>query len=94
MIAIYRVVVGASCEELERHVNMDLLHPFTMPIRACHFASLIVTHQGYKAGGRPCAHICPLARTLIASSHPSLCLKREREKQREREREVEIGGNF
>jgi hypothetical protein len=54
-------VVGTSCEELGRHVNMGLLHPFIVPVRACHFASLVVTPRGYKIGSCPCANLLPLA---------------------------------
>jgi hypothetical protein len=42
-VVISHAVVGASCEELGRHVNMGLLHPFTVPVRARNFASLVVT---------------------------------------------------
>jgi hypothetical protein len=71
-------VVGTSCEELQRHVNMWLLHPFTALVRAHHFAFLVVTPWGYKASGRPCGNLCLLARTPVASSSPSLGLKRKR----------------
>jgi hypothetical protein len=89
-IAVSGAVVGASCVELERCVNMDLLHLFTVSITACCLASFVLTPWGYKAGYRPCTHICSLARIPVSSSPPSLCLKRQREN-RERERDLKIG---
>jgi hypothetical protein len=71
-------VVSTLREELERHVNISLLLPFTAPVRAHRFASLVLTPWGYKAGGRPCANLRPLVRTPIASPPPSLRLKRKR----------------
>jgi hypothetical protein len=68
-------VVVMSCEELERCVNMGLVCHFTTPVRARCFASSVVTLRGYKVGGCPCTNLRPLARTPIASSPPSLCLK-------------------
>jgi hypothetical protein len=62
-------------------------HGFTAPVRAHRFASSVVTPRAYKAGGRPCANLCPLTRTLIASTPPSLRLKRKRG----REIDLEIG---
>jgi hypothetical protein len=59
---------------------------FTTPVRAHHFASLVVTPQGYKAGDRPCANLCPLAQTPIASSPPSMWLKGKRGGERSRNR--------
>jgi hypothetical protein len=58
---ISRDVVGMPREELERRVNMGLLCPFTAPIRARRFGSSFLTPQGYKASGRPCANLRPLA---------------------------------
>jgi hypothetical protein len=69
---------GTSCEELDKRVNMGLLCYFTVHVRACRFASLVVTLHGYKTSGRPCTHLCPLAWTPITPSPPSLCLKRKR----------------
>jgi hypothetical protein len=59
-VAVSHDVVGTSCEELGWRVNMCLLHPFTTHVRAHRFASSVVTPRGYKAGGRPCANLCPL----------------------------------
>jgi hypothetical protein len=56
-VAISHTVDGTSCKELVRHVNLGLLRL----VRAHRFASLVVTPQGYKAGGHPCAHLHPLA---------------------------------
>jgi hypothetical protein len=53
MFTISCNVVGTPCEELERHVNMGLLRPFTAPVRAHHFATLVLTPWGYKASGHP-----------------------------------------
>jgi hypothetical protein len=75
MIVVSCAVVGTSCEELGRRVNMGLLRCFTAPIRAHHFASSIVTPSGYKADGHPCTHLRPLAKTPVASSPPSLAQK-------------------
>jgi hypothetical protein len=69
MVAISHAVVGASCEELERCVNMGLLHPFTAPVRAHYFASSAVTPQGYKPGAH--AHAYVLSHELL--SPPRLC---------------------
>jgi hypothetical protein len=79
-VIISRVVVGTSCEELRRRVNMGLLRL----VRAHHFASSVVTQWGYKAGGRPCTHLCPLAQTLVASSPLSLRLKIQKDRYRNR----------
>jgi hypothetical protein len=42
-------------------------HVFTAPIRACRFASSVVTPWGYKAGGRPCTNLSPLAAIPVTS---------------------------
>jgi hypothetical protein len=78
MVTVSHDVAGVSCEELEWCLNMCLLHPFTMPVRAHRFASSVVTPWGYKAGGRPCTILHPLKWTPVASSPPSLRLKRKR----------------
>jgi hypothetical protein len=83
-------VLGMSCKELERLVIMGLLCPFTVPVWACRFTSSIVTLRGIKASNHPYANLHPLTQTLVASSHPSLCLKRKRG----REIDLEIGGKF
>jgi hypothetical protein len=57
---------------------MSLMRPFAASIRACGFASSVVTPRGYKDGGHPCTNLCPLVETPIASSPPSLFLKRMR----------------
>jgi hypothetical protein len=49
-VAISRDVKGTSCKELGQHVNSCLLHLFTAPAGAHHFASSVVTPRGYKAG--------------------------------------------
>jgi hypothetical protein len=56
-----RAGVGVACELM-----------FTASVRACHFASLVVTPQGYKAGGCPYVNLRPLTRPPIVSSPPSL----------------------
>jgi hypothetical protein len=60
MFTISRDVAGTSCKDSERHVNMGLLHPFTVSARAHRFTSLVVTPLGYKAGDHPCVNLCPL----------------------------------
>jgi hypothetical protein len=60
-IAISYDVADTSCKKLGWLVNMCLLHPFTAPVRACHFTSSVVTAWGYKAGGRPCVNLHPFA---------------------------------
>jgi hypothetical protein len=69
---------------------MGLLCPFAAPVRARSFASSIETLHGNKASGRPYANLRPLKQTPVASSHPSLCLKRKRGI----EIDLEIGGKF
>jgi hypothetical protein len=69
-------VVGTSCEEYVRQVNLGLL---------CmqgphHFASSVITPWGYKAGDCPCTHLHPLAITLITSF--SVLQKREIDRSR------------
>jgi hypothetical protein len=54
MVPVSHNVEGVSCEELGWHVNSCLLRIFIAPTGAHRFASLIVTPQGYKAGGRSC----------------------------------------
>jgi hypothetical protein len=61
MIIVSCGVAGVSYEELWCHVNICLLHPFIVSVRAHHFASSVVTPQGYKAGSRPCMDLRPLA---------------------------------
>jgi hypothetical protein len=60
MFTISRDVVGTSREELERCVNIRLLRHFIVPIRACRFASSVLTPWGYKASGRSCTNLRPL----------------------------------
>jgi hypothetical protein len=74
MFTVSHDVGAMSCKELERRVNMCLLLPFTAPVRDRCFASSVVTPRGYKAYGWPCTNLHPLARTLVASSPPSLHL--------------------
>jgi hypothetical protein len=83
-------VVGTSCEELEMTVNMGLLRPFTVSIRAYPFTSSVITLWSYKAGGHPCANLRSLVQTPVASSSRSLCLKRKRD----REIDLETGKRF
>jgi hypothetical protein len=45
-VVVSRVVVGTSCKELEKCVNMCLLCSFIVPVRAHRFASSVVTPQG------------------------------------------------
>jgi hypothetical protein len=78
-VVVSHAVVGASCEESERRVNMGLLHPFTVRVRTYYFSSSVVRPQGYKVGGHPCPHLCPLAQTPIASFPASEKRERERE---------------
>jgi hypothetical protein len=61
MVAISHEVEGVSWEELGWRVNSCLLHPFTTSVRAHHFASLVVTPQGYKASSHPYTNLRPLA---------------------------------
>jgi hypothetical protein len=74
-------VVGTSCEELGWRVNMCLLCPFIVPIRARHFTSSVVTPQGYKASVCLCANLRPLARSPVGSSPPSQWIKRKRDRE-------------
>jgi hypothetical protein len=62
-IVVSHDVEGTSCEELGWHINLCLLHLFTVPVWARHFASSVVKPQGYKTGGHPC--------TQPTSSHMS-----------------------
>jgi hypothetical protein len=71
----HAVIVGTTCEESGRCVDVGLL----CLIRAHRFASSVLTSRGYKVGDRPCPPLRSLTRTPIDSSLPSLCLKRERE---------------
>jgi hypothetical protein len=94
MVVVSYYVEGASCEELGWCLNSCLLHPFTVPVRAYRFASSVVTPQDYKAGGRICLNLRPLARPPIAPP-PSLQLKRKRDREVDletRERVVELMG--
>jgi hypothetical protein len=43
-----------------RGVGVVHKHVFIVPIMAHHFASSVVTQQGYKAGGHPCVNLHPL----------------------------------
>jgi hypothetical protein len=70
-------------EESGRRVNMGLL---CLVMVSC-FASLIVTPRGYKSKWSPFAPLHPLTQSIIASSPPSLRVKRKREREREREGE-------
>jgi hypothetical protein len=72
------VIVCTTCEEFGWHVNMGLLCLLPCLVRAHRFASLVVTPQGNKSCGRPCAPLHPPTRTPVASSPPSVRLKRER----------------
>jgi hypothetical protein len=60
-VVVSHDVAGVSCEELGWHVNMCLLHPFTMPVMAYRFTSSVVTPRGHKVGNRPCVNLHPLA---------------------------------
>jgi hypothetical protein len=62
--------------------------PFTVSVRAYRFASSGVTPWGYKAGNRSYMNLRPLIRPLIASSPPSLWLKRKRDREVDLERGV------
>jgi hypothetical protein len=59
-IVVSCVVLGLSWEKLGRHINMGLLHPFTV--------SSVVTPRGYKADGGPSTDLRPFAWTLVAPS--------------------------
>jgi hypothetical protein len=61
---------------------MGLLCFLLCPVRARCFASSVVTLQGYKIKRSPVRPLHPLAQTVVASSPPSMRLKREREKKR------------
>jgi hypothetical protein len=84
-VTVSHDVAGMLCEESGWHVNIHLLRPFIASIRAHRFASLVVTPWGYKSGSRPCANLRPLTETPIASSSPSLWLKKK-ERQTDRSR--------
>jgi hypothetical protein len=89
VVITYAIIVGASCEELGRCVNVGLLHL----VRVHRFASLVVTPWGYKSRRSP--YWTP------TSSHTNFCCllasflvleKGEKEREREREREGEREG--
>jgi hypothetical protein len=61
MVAVSRDVEGVLCEELGWRVNSCLPCPFIVFVRACCFASSVVTPWGYKASGRPYMNLRPLA---------------------------------
>jgi hypothetical protein len=81
------VVVGMMCEEFGRHIHMGLLHLLLCLVRACHFASSVVTLRGYKSKRPP-------LRTFTSSHTNTCCLLTSllAPKKREREREREIFG--
>jgi hypothetical protein len=79
-VVVFHDVEGLSCKESGWRANSCLLRPFTVSVRACRFASSGVTPWGYKAGDRPYVNLRPLVRPLIASSPPSLRLKRKRDR--------------
>jgi hypothetical protein len=88
VVITYAIIVGASCEELGRCVNVGLLHL----VRVHRFASLVVTPWGYKSRRSP--YWTP------TSSHTNFCCllasflvleKGEKERERERERGRERG---
>jgi hypothetical protein len=95
VVITYAIIVGASCEELGRCVNVGLLHL----VRVHRFASLVVTPWGYKSRRSPywtptSSHTnfyCLLASFLVLEKG-----EREREREREREggRERKHRGNF
>jgi hypothetical protein len=74
-VVVSHAIVGISCEESGRRVNMGLLQ-----LARAHCFTSVVTPQSYKVGGLPCASLRPLAQAPIASSPPFICLKRERER--------------
>jgi hypothetical protein len=69
MVIVSRAIVGMLCEEKGRHVNLGLLPPFTLPVRADRFTSSVVTPRAIKL-------VVALAHTYILShklpSHPRL----------------------
>jgi hypothetical protein len=58
--AVSHDVAGMSCEKLGWLKNMCLLCHFTMPVRACRFASSVVIPRSYKSGDCPCTNLRPL----------------------------------
>jgi hypothetical protein len=84
-VVISHDVTNMSCKESGWRVNMYLLHLFTASIRARRLAPSVVIPRGYKASRQPCANLRPLAQTPVASSPPSLWLKKK-ERQRDRSR--------
>jgi hypothetical protein len=67
MVVVSRDVEGALCEELGWRVYSCLPHPFTVFVRAHHFASSVVTPHGYKAGIRPPTRTYVLSHDLPSS---------------------------
>jgi hypothetical protein len=70
-----------------RGVEVACKHVFNAPVSTYHFAFSVVTPWGYKASGRPCVNLHPFERLPVASSPPSLWLKRKRG----REIDIETG---
>jgi hypothetical protein len=68
MVAVSCNVEGASFDKLGWHINSCLIHLFTAPARAGHFASLVVTPQGYKASGHHCTQ--PTSSCMISHHSP------------------------
>jgi hypothetical protein len=97
MVAISRGVASASCEELGWRVNMCKggTMGVTPPPPRPHFASSVVTSWIRKGGSCPCVNLCPLSQPPIASSPPSLWLKRKKDREtylETGERVVELKG--
>jgi hypothetical protein len=68
-VAVSCGVEGTSCEELGWRINLCLLCLFIAPARGRRFASLIVTPQGYKGGGR--SYVQPMSSCTISHHLPA-----------------------
>jgi hypothetical protein len=67
VVVSHAIVMGMTCEELGRRINMGLLRfyyalkgPIALPPRLLH-------HGAIKMNGRPHAPLCPLAQAVVAS---------------------------
>jgi hypothetical protein len=72
--------VGTMCEELGRHVNMDLLRHLLHFLRACCFVSSAAAPWGYKRKRSPLRTLRPLAQSVVVYSSSSLRLKKREQR--------------
>jgi hypothetical protein len=90
MVAVSCDVEGTSYEELECLTKLCLPRLFTVPSRTRCFVSLVVTLQGYEAGGRLCVQ---LTSSHTISHHLPTSFPTRLKRKRDREIDLEIGGS-